>query len=229
MRTADRSASKKQIRYDGYHELAYLHPSCFKPNPDVLKRLCVNRDEKFFILRFVSWQATHDMGHCGFSLEQKRLIIKRLEEEGKVFITSESPLEDEFKKYDLPCEANELLDVLYYATLLVTESQTVATEAALLGTPVVRFNSYVGKKDMGNFIELEEKYDILYSFNDFDRAKEKIEELLVNANLKKEWQVKRERLLQDKVDVTKWMVEFIEDRYGLSQRSPVPLSPASQK
>ena len=139
-----------------------------------------------------------------------------MEEEGKVFITSESPLKDELKKYDLPCETNELLDVLYYATLLVTESQTVATEAALLGTPVVRFNSYVGKKDMGNFIELEEKYDIMYSFDNFDRAKEKIEGLLVNTNLKKEWQAKRERLLQDKVDVTKWMVDFVERHYGLS-------------
>jgi len=209
-----RDFGRKQVRYDGYHELAYLHPSYFKPNPDVLNRLGVSRDEKFSILRFVSWQATHDIGYCGFSLDQKRLIIKRLEEEGKVFITSESPLEDEFKKYDLPCGANELLDVLHYAALLVTESQTVATEAALLGTPVVRFNSYVGKKDMGNFIELEEKYDIMYSFNNFDRAKEKIEELLVNANLKEEWQAKRERLLEDKIDVTKWMIDFVESHWN---------------
>ena len=29
-----RDLGKKQIRYEGYHELAYLHPHYFKPNPD---------------------------------------------------------------------------------------------------------------------------------------------------------------------------------------------------
>lgn len=32
-----RDLEKKHIKYPGYHELAYLHPNRFKPNPDVLR------------------------------------------------------------------------------------------------------------------------------------------------------------------------------------------------
>jgi len=60
---------KKQIRYNGYHEIAYLHPKYFKPNPKVLKELGVKKREKFFLLRFVSWQANHDKGDHGFTNE----------------------------------------------------------------------------------------------------------------------------------------------------------------
>jgi predicted glycosyltransferase len=32
---------KKQIRYNGYHELAYLYPNYFTPNPAVLERVMI--------------------------------------------------------------------------------------------------------------------------------------------------------------------------------------------
>jgi len=46
---------RQQIRYNGYHELAYLHPNYFTPNPAVLEELDLKVDNPFIILRFVSW------------------------------------------------------------------------------------------------------------------------------------------------------------------------------
>jgi len=46
---------KKQVRYNGYHELAYLHSNWFKPTPEVLSEIGLSENDKFFILRFVSW------------------------------------------------------------------------------------------------------------------------------------------------------------------------------
>lgn len=201
---------KKHIQYKGYHELAYLHPNSFKPNPSILSELGLSENEKFFVLRFVSWQANHDAGRFGFNLDQKLQVISHLQNYGKIFITSEKPLESELEEYRMKVSPDKLHDILYYATLLVTDSQTVTTEAAILGTPVIRYNSFVGPDDMGNFIELEKIYDLIYSFNDFNQALLKMKNLLENENLKQEWQQKRENLLKNKIDVANWMTQAIQ-------------------
>jgi predicted glycosyltransferase len=56
------------ITYEGYHELAYLHPNYFSPDCSILKLLGVNEHEKYVIMRLVSWGAAHDVGHDGISL-----------------------------------------------------------------------------------------------------------------------------------------------------------------
>jgi predicted glycosyltransferase len=71
---------KKQIRYKGYHELAYLHPNYFKPNPAVLDGLGLSRDDTFIILRFVAWRSPHEVGLYG--IKNKREVVKELEKYG---------------------------------------------------------------------------------------------------------------------------------------------------
>ena len=85
----------------------------------------------------------------------------------------------------------------------------MASEAAVLGTPSIFISSLAGT--MGNFIELEETYDILYSFTDDRTALGKAVEILRIADVKDVWKRKRERLLKEKIDVTAFMVWFIEN------------------
>ncbi len=200
---------KKHVRYNGFKELAYLHPKYFKPDDSVLKQLRVN-GEPFFILRFVSWNANHDVGRQGLDTYAKRALISVLKKHGKVFISSEKPLEPEFEEYRFSLPADRMHHALYYAKMLIGDSQTMTTEAAILGTPAIRCNSFVGPNDMGNFIELEKKYDLIYSFSSFGKALAKVKLLLRRKNLKADWVKKREKLLKDKIDVTEWMVEFLE-------------------
>ena len=68
----------KQIRYNGYHELAYLHPDRFTPNPTVLTELGLTEGDPFIVVRFVSWQASHDVGQHG--IRDKVGLVKALEE-----------------------------------------------------------------------------------------------------------------------------------------------------
>jgi predicted glycosyltransferase len=63
---------------------------------------------------------------------------------------------------------------------------------------------------MGNFSELEHKYGLVHSYSDTGQALKKAVELLENKDAKKEWRVRREQLLDDKIDVTSFMVRFIE-------------------
>jgi predicted glycosyltransferase len=95
--------------------------------------------------------------------------------------------------------------------MLVGDTQTSTTEAACLGTPAVRCNSFVGKNDMSNFIELENIYDLIFNFNIPEKAIEKSIELIQEQDLKEKWINKKERLLKNKIDVTAFMTWFIED------------------
>ncbi len=201
----------KQVRYNGYHELAYLHPNYFKPDSSVLDELGLSEKDNFVILRFVAWQAAHDIGQHGFDMPTKRKLVEEISKYARVFITSEIPLPSEFDKYKVTAPPEKIHDLLYYATILIGDTQTMTTEAAVLGTPAIRCNSFVGPNDMGNFIELEKKYDLIYSFREPDKAIQKAVELLQQPDLKKQWAKKRERLLVDKIDVTQFMVDFIEN------------------
>ncbi|AKB84289.1 DUF354 domain-containing protein [Methanococcoides methylutens] len=198
---------KKQVRYTGYHELAYLHPNYFTPNPEVLSELELKEGDPFIIMRFVSWGASHDVGHHG--IQDKVKFVEELEKYGPVLITSEVQLESELEDYRIKVSSEKLHDLLYYASLCVGDGGTTAVESAILGTPSIYVSSLVGT--MGNFSELEAKYGLLLNYNDSHLALEKAVKLMQKPNLKDEWTMKKAQLLNDKIDVTAFIIWFIEN------------------
>jgi predicted glycosyltransferase len=204
-------ATTKMIGYSGYHELAYLHPSRFQPDVNVLSEAGIRPGEPFFVLRFNAFKAHHDVGVQGLSVENKRRLIKMLEKKGKVFITTERNIDNEFKKYQLSVPSHKIHSLLYYATMLVGDSQTMTSEAAVLGTPAIRCNTFVGRI---SYLEEEEHvYELTYGFRP-DHAEvmfSKIEKLLALPDLKKEWKLRQKKVLSDKIDVTAFFLWFIEN------------------
>ena len=201
---------EKQIKFDGYFELAYLHPNHFKPNPSVLYDLNMSEDDKFTLMRFVSWQAYHDIGQSGLDFEAKQKSIREFEKFGKVFITSEGILPKEFEKYKINISPEMIHHLMYYATLYFGESSTMASECALLGTPSI----YVNSLRLG-YLDDEEKYEMVFNYcnSELDQKKiiEKGIELLERSSRNNEWLNKRDKLLHDKIDVTKFMIDLIEN------------------
>ena len=200
---------EKQIRYNGYTELAHLHPNYFKPNPAVLDEIGLSEDNIFIILRLVSWRAGHDIGQHG--IKNKIELVRELEKYGRVFITSEGELEADLEKYKINVSPEKLHDLLFYASLYIGEGSTTASECAVLGTHAI----YVNTLRLGYTDEEEEKYNLVYNFSDEKtmekQAFDKALELLENNNLREEGKRKREKLLNDKIDVTAFMVWFIEN------------------
>jgi uncharacterized protein len=199
------------IYYPGYHELAYLHPNRFKPDPSVLSDIGLKEGEPYFILRFNAFKAHHDVGVEGLSIENKRKLISLLETKGKVFISNERNIDEEFKKYQLLLSPEKIHSLIYYATMLIGDSQTMTSEAAVLGTPAVKCNSFAGKLSVPN--ELEEKYQLCYSFlpEQADQFFAKIEELINDENTALIFDKNKEKMLADKMDVTKFYIWFIEN------------------
>jgi len=206
-----RNLGKKQLRYEGYHELAYLHPSYFSPDHSILNELDVTENEKYIIMRFISWNASHDEGHKGITLENKRKAVEEFSKFGKVFITSEKILPDDLEKYRLHIPFNRIHHALYYSTLLFGESATMASECAILGTPAI-FVDFNGRSYTS---EQEKKYSAVFNFNESQKdqlmAIDKGIELLKTPDVKKIWKGKREQILKEKINVTKWMLELIEN------------------
>lgn len=201
----------KIIKINSYKELAYLHPNYFKPNDSIFESLGISKGDDFVLLRFVAWKAYHDISRHGFDLEAKRKLVKELSNHASVFISSESSLPKEFEKHAIAVSPERIHDLLYYAKMLVCDSQTMTTEAGVLGTPAIRCNSFVGNNDMLNFIELERKYGLIFNYSDPESAIEKAVELIKNANLKNIWMEKRDNLLKDKIDATSLMISLVEN------------------
>jgi len=163
-------------------------------------------------LRFISWSASHDIGLRG--IRDASNLIKSLEPYGRILITSEKKLNSKLEKYRITCSPEKIHSLLYYAQLYIGEGGTMATESAILGTPAIHIESnssgIATGNFSGNFLELRDKYGLLYFYPNQEQALEKAVEILENENSKREWQKKRERLLKEKIDVTTWMTDFIE-------------------
>jgi predicted glycosyltransferase len=199
----------KHVKYRGYHELAYLHPNWFKPDSSVLDNLDLAKDDKFIIVRFSSWDASHDIGQRGFnSMEERITFIKTLEKYGKIFVTSEIPLPKSLEKNRLNISPEKIHDLLYYATMYIGGGATLASEAGVLGVPWI----WISAGQMRGYLEDQEKnYGLGYCLRTPQQALERAIELLESVNLKSEWQKKKEKLLNRKIDVTKFMTWFIEN------------------
>ncbi|MES2588252.1 MAG: DUF354 domain-containing protein [Bacteroidota bacterium] len=196
-----RNFGEKQIKIAGLFEEQYLSPNYFQADKKVLLENGFNPDEKYVLLRFVAWAANHDIGKAGFSLSEKNELVEELSKTGKVYISSESELPENLKAYQLKINPSLMHQVLHFANLYVGDSQTMATEAALLGTPSIRCNSFVGEKDMNNFIFLEKEKELLFNFMHAKEAISKAKELFLNAENKENWLKKRTSYFAEHTDI----------------------------
>ncbi|MDD3877305.1 MAG: DUF354 domain-containing protein [Bacteroidales bacterium] len=196
---------KKQVRYPGYHELAYLHPNRFTPNHEVLKEIGLSVNDTFFVLRFVAWDASHDIGHKGISLENKRKLIEILKPHGKIIISSEKKLPAEFEEYRMSICPTKMHDLLYYASLFIGEGATMASECAILGTPAI----YVNSLDAGTLQE-QNRLGLIYSLRNDATLMEVTTSLLSNNRIdKEEWRANAKEKLKYKIDTTDFILNLL--------------------
>lgn len=197
---------KKHIRIKGFFEDCYLAPSVFQPNEEVVKQYGL--EKPYALFRFVGWYANHDVNNSGFTAEQQRTMLQVAEQKMHVYISSEKKLPEDLEKYKLPTPAAEIHSVLAHADLYVGDSQTMATEAALLGTPAIRSNSFVGPNDMTNFIVLEKQYDLLRNIRDYEGVVDTIQDMIQNSR-KQEWETKKDAYFQKVGDANQQIYEIL--------------------
>ena len=199
----------KKTGYYSYHELAYLHPNHFTPDKNKISSI-FNLDQNNFILRFAQLTAYHDVGKSGITTHVAQQLIDLLLQHGNVFITSERPLESQFEKYRIQISPLDIHHALYFADMYIGDSQTMTAEAAVLGTPAIRFNDFVG--ELSYLEELELTFKLTYGIktNQPEKLIQKVKDLLEIKDLKKEWANKREKMLAKSIDFAEFMTSLIE-------------------
>lgn len=184
-----------------------MHPDYFCPDLSIYQELGICPGEKYVVLRFGSFNAFHDFKERGFPLRVKYDLVSKMEKYTKVYISSECALPNALKRYALSISPDRIHQVLYYAQLLVGDTGTMTSESALLGTPSIQYASSVRK--FGNFIELGDKYGLICSFSDPEKVVNKAVDMIQRRDLKDCWDQKRKKLLAEKIDVTKYMIDLI--------------------
>lgn len=210
---AHEAHGRRHLTYRGYQELAYLHPAHFEPDRRALRELGIDPERPHFVLRLVALRGHHDTGARGLPLEATRELVRRLALRGRVLITSEAVLRPEFEPYRFSLPAERLHDVLATAALYVGDSQTMAVEAAVLGVPGIRCNSFVGRISV--LEELEHRYGLTRGIlpEDSKLLLATVDEWLARGGeLRREWQQRRARMLEECVDLSEWQWRTLQER-----------------
>ena len=200
----------RHVTYAGYHELAYLHPNRFQPDPARLASFGIDPDEPFSLVRFVSWQAVHDRSERALTLEQKRNLVEVLQRSGRVLISSEAPLSGDLADLAVRGPVEQIHHLIAHARAIVGESATMSSEAAVLGVPAV----YLATTGRGYTDDEEARYGLVRHFTPerYDDAVAALEEIL--AAPRASWEAARAKLLAEKIDVTGWMVDYFESTFA---------------
>lgn len=213
-----------ELRFPGNIELFYLHHNRFTTSPvwDLLK---IEPYTRFAIVRFVKWDAFHDTELVGgFSLDQKRELVVRLQKYMRVFISSESELPADLEPYRIQIPIERMHDVQAAASLFVGESATMASESVVLGTPAI----YIDEIGRG-YTDEEARKQLLWMYRPVPSCEqlkdnepnwisggvkeciEKAEEIASLSFDTEEYAQRYNKWIATKIDCTAFLTWFIEN------------------
>jgi len=192
---------EKRIKYSSYHELAYLHPNNFVPNNSVLEKYGL-KSKEYILVRKSALTAHHDSNAKGLHTELYDMLISLAGK--KRIITSDELKKSKIKPWDM-------LDILNGSSFLFSDSQTMSVEAAMLGVPSIRYNSFARKCSI--LTELETEYKLTFAFLPYlelDNCIKKTTEIFNEIGLdNKIWNERKLNLLKNKVDFNKWIINYL--------------------
>lgn len=200
----------KTVKYSGYHELAYLHPSHFIPDQKHVEKY-FPADPPYFLLRLSKLNAYHDKGIKGLDNEAVEKLLDILLPHGRVFITSERELPSRLNSFRLSIDPIDIHHVMAFASLFLGDSQTMAAEAGVLGVPFVRFNDFVGR--IGYLRELEDVYHLGFGIktHEVDKLYDTVKSLVFMDNRREVFQQRRMKMLSEKIDYAAFLFWFLEN------------------
>lgn len=197
---------KRHDRYDGYHELSYLHPDYFVPDREIALQNGLDPDRHNYFVRTVSWNANHDLMESGWSLTLLRQLVSCLSGYGRVHISSEATLPADLEQFQYSGKVSEVHHLMAYCQMFIGESATMASESAVLGVPAI----YAAATGRGYTDEQETRYGLVKNIRnlDWETMRESIE--FLRQKPATEWSQRREHLLADTIDVASFVADTLE-------------------
>ncbi|MCH8539316.1 MAG: DUF354 domain-containing protein [Opitutales bacterium] len=205
-----KSLGKKQRIYHGYHELTFLHPRYFAPNPEVLSYLGGARAGHYVIFRISAWDTLHDWKHSGLG-DQLPEIIETVREIHPVYIIAEGgSLPPDWERYRFKAPPHLFHDALAFARLVVTEGASTASEATCLGVPSFYVNSTEAR---GYLLDQSQRYGWPVCQENPEGLKEKIKQELTQNRSPDESLNLRNEVISEHIEVGQYILEEIENEF----------------
>jgi hypothetical protein len=202
----------RELRFQGYKELSYLHPRHFTPDPAAPAAAGLERGEPFVFVRLVSWHSGHDLFDHG--LTDARAAVRRLQRHARVVLSAEGALPDDLEPLRFRGPLERVHHVLARARLYFGESPTMAAEAAMLGVPAV----VVSTSRRSYIDELGARYGLVAHFDHRTRGQREAlahaEALLRDEGSAALWQERRARMLDEQEDVAEFVTDVVVGRRG---------------
>lgn len=198
---------KKQVRYQGLHELAYLQGFNFARAAQTRKQLGL--PERYSVIRVVANQALHDGDIRGLSERELESLIQHLSRWGAVVITSEGPLPAKFETLRLRAPLENVHEILAGARAFVGESPTMAVEASLLGTPAFLISQRWAR--LGNMVCLERDLGLLKNFSSWRDLEPALQSLDLETT-RDQWGRRARSFREGATDMTELIVSAISGK-----------------
>ncbi|MBN1183513.1 MAG: DUF354 domain-containing protein [Bacteroidales bacterium] len=199
---------RKHIRFNSLMEMMYLHENYFSSDNKLLMPYIKN-PSNYVLIRFVSWEAHHDIGKKGISYSKKIELIAYLEEKYEVIISAEGVLPIQFEKYRMKAPSYMIHHAIANARLVITEGATMASEAVILGVPTVYINT------IQNGYSLEQKNsDLLFSLSEDHNLMSEImkaEQIIENENMLAKFKLSIKNYKASKINCTEFLIWFVEN------------------
>ena len=152
-----RVADGRTFHFRGGKQFTYLHPDHFVPSAELARAAGWDPGRDNFLLRTVAWRANHDRGRSGIPPEQLRAIVGFLTKRGKVHLSSEGDLPADLEPFRYRGSPLQFHHLLAQCRLYCGESITIASEAVMLGVPVLlqidKEYCYVTEQEEAGLIE----------------------------------------------------------------------------
>lgn len=132
----------KTIHYDSFHELFYLHPNRFVPDESVFGELGIEQGTPYVIVRISAMRAHHDSGAEGIDDVLVEDIIRTTGTRARLFISCEGRPPGAAAAHTISLREDRIHHALAFASVVISGGQTMAAEAAQLGTPTIHVNSF---------------------------------------------------------------------------------------
>ena len=195
---------KNLLKYNGFKELAHLHPNNFTPNKNALELYNLNPYEYVFIREVSSASLNYQ------KIEMGRLskMLDYLRQKGlKILLSIEDKrLVNLFKDHCIILKepVDDIHSLLHFASFTLASGDSMARESCLLGTPAI----YTGGRDMAINKELI-KRSCMFKVED-EKSIKNIIDYIINNNIKKEVEVRIKHAIEHEwVDTTEVILDVL--------------------
>lgn len=193
----------RHLRYRGNHERSYV--SLEKPEypREQLQAAGIDCSRPYAVIRLVSWQAAHDRGHHGLSVNSLREFLEQLESGGvQIVLSIEGEPPPQLRGWVRALPVNAMRAVLAHARFYLGEGATMGSEAALMGVPNIFFSTI----RLGYLNELEE-HGLMVCSADWAKVTRQIHNWLADPDLAATWRARRNHFF----DTTDPVADLVHD------------------